>query len=229
MESDKLWRCHGQIDLDVSLVPVLIPTSALPIFTILHVAISLAAIVSGFIVLFGMIANERLDGWTAFFLATTVATSLTGFGFPIKGMTPGLAFGVISMVILAAVIYGRYSRHLTGAWRPVYVIGAVFAFYLNFVVLIVQSFQKVGILKTLAPHQTEPPFVAAQIFALVVFISFGTLAVKRFRGFRTPRSLDPQVGQHRDCLIQVFVHGTISDRTTSAKPRPAVPGVSGRS
>ena len=81
--------------------------------------------------------------WTAFFLATTVLTSVTGFGFPIKGMTPGIAFGIISLVVLAAVIYARYPRHLAGLWRRVYVIGAVFAFYLNFVVLIVQSFQKV--------------------------------------------------------------------------------------
>ena len=93
---------------------MIIPTSALPTFTIIHVAISLAAIASGFIVLFGMIASRRFDGWTAFFLATTVATSVTGFGFPIKGMTPGLAFGVISLVVLTAVIYARYSRHLAG-------------------------------------------------------------------------------------------------------------------
>jgi hypothetical protein len=160
---------------------VLIPDSALPTFTIIHVAISLAAIASGFMVLFGMIANKRLDGWTAFFLATTVATSVTGFGFPIKGMTPGIAFGVISLVVLSAVIYARYRRRLAGIWRPVYVIGAVFAFYLNFVVLIVQSFQKVPTLKDLAPTQSEPPFMAAQLVSLVAFIVLGTFAVRKFR------------------------------------------------
>jgi hypothetical protein len=160
---------------------VLIPTSALPTFTIVHVAISLAAIGSGFVILFGMIANKRLDGWTAFFLATMVATSVTGFGFPIKGMTPGIAFGIISPVVLAAVIYARYPRHLTGVWRGVYVIGALVAFYLNFVVLIVQSFQKVPALHTLAPTQSEPPFLAAQLVPLAAFLVLGTLAVKRFR------------------------------------------------
>jgi len=160
---------------------VLIPTSALPTFTIIHVAISLAAIASGFVVLFGMIANRRLDAWTAFYLATTVATSVTGFGFPIKGMTPGIAFGLISLVVLAAVIYARYPRHLAGPWRWVYIVGSVFAFYLNFVVLIIQSFQKGGVLKALAPTQSEPPFMAAQLVSLVAFIVLGTLAVKRFR------------------------------------------------
>jgi len=162
---------------------VFIPTSALPAFTILHVAISLAGIASGFVVLFGMIANKRLDGWTAFFLTTTVATSVTGFGFPIKGMTPGIAFGAISLVVLSAVSYARYGRHLAGIWRPVYVIGAVFALYLNFVVLIVQSFQKVPNLKAFAPTQSEPPFMAAQLISLVTFMALGTFAVKKFRNY----------------------------------------------
>jgi len=162
---------------------VFIPTSALPAFTILHVAISLAGIASGFVVLFGMIANKRLDGWTAFFLTTTVATSVTGFGFPIKGMTPGIAFGAISLVVLSAVSYARYGRHLAGFWRPVYVIGAVFALYLNFVVLIVQSFQKVPNLKAFAPTQSEPPFMAAQLISLVTFMALGTFAVKKFRNY----------------------------------------------
>jgi hypothetical protein len=160
---------------------VFIPISALPAFTVFHVALSLAAIASGFVVLFGMIADRRLDGWTAFFLATTVATSATGFGFPIRCMTPGVAFGIISLVVLAAVIYARYPRHLAGGWRRVYVIGAVFAFYLNFVVLIVQSFQKVASLHALAPKQNEPPFLAAQVVSMVAFIVLGSLAVKNFR------------------------------------------------
>jgi hypothetical protein len=160
---------------------VLIPTSAFPAFTVFHVAISLAAIASGWVVLLGMIANRRLDGWTAFFLATTVLTSVTGFGFPIRGMTPGIAFGIISLVVLAVVIYARYPRHLAGGWRRVYIIGAAFAFYLNFVVLIVQSFQKVPALHDLAPNQNEPPFLAVQVVSTVAFIVLGTLAAKRFR------------------------------------------------
>jgi hypothetical protein len=160
---------------------MLIPESALPAFTIIHVAISLAAIASGFVVLFGMIANKSLKGWTVFFLTTTVATSVTGFGFPIKGMTPGLAFGIISLVILAPTIYALYGRHLAGGWRLIYVIGAAVAFYLNFVVLIVQSFQKVPALHALAPQQNEPPFLITQIVAMVVFLVLGFLTFKWFR------------------------------------------------
>ena len=57
-------------------------------FTLLHVAITLVAIASGLIVLFGMLGAHRMPGWTALFLATTILTSVTGFMFPIQGFTP---------------------------------------------------------------------------------------------------------------------------------------------
>jgi hypothetical protein len=150
-------------------------------FTLIHVAISLVAIASGLVVLFGMIAGKRLDAWTAFFLATTIATSVTGFLFPFHGVTPGIVLGVISMVVLAVALYARYGGHLAGVWRLAYVITAVMALYLNVFVLIVQSFQKVPALAALAPTQSEPPFAIAQGIALAAFIALGILAGKKFR------------------------------------------------
>ncbi len=151
-------------------------SSGLEIYTLIHVAISLVAIGSGFVVLFGMLAGKRLDRWTAFFLATTVLTSATGFGFPITGITPGIVIGIISLLVLAVTIYARYAGRLVGIWRPVYVVTAVIALYLNFLVLIVQSFLKVPVLKTLAPTQS-----IAQLIAMAAFIVLGYLAVIRFR------------------------------------------------
>jgi hypothetical protein len=171
-----------------------LPTPALPAFTVIHVAISLAALASGVVVVFGMIANKRLNGWVAFFLATTVATSMTGFGFASEGMTPGIALGVISLVVLSIVIYARYPCHLAGRWCGVYVIGAVFAFHLNFFVLVVQSFQKVPILHAIAPTQTEAPLAVAQIISLVAFLALGTLATKRFR----PKAVPTPVNEVRN-------------------------------
>jgi hypothetical protein len=155
-------------------------SSGLQIYTLIHVGISLLAIGSGFIVLFGLLAGKRLDRLTAFFLATTVLTSLTGFGFPITGFTPGIIIGIISLVVLAPAIYARYPGRLAGFWRPVYVVMAVIAQYLNFFVLIVQSFMKVPALHSLAPNGSEPPFLIAQVVTLVAFIVLGSLAVIRF-------------------------------------------------
>jgi hypothetical protein len=156
--------------------------SGLAVYTLIHVVISLVAIGSGFVVLFGLIAGKRLDMWTEVFLASTVATSLTGFGFPIHGFTPGIGIGIISLLVLAVAIFALYARHLTGIWRPVYVVTAVIALYLNFLVLIVQSFQKVPVLRALAPTQSEPPFAIAQLTALAVFIVLGAVAAIRYRG-----------------------------------------------
>src|ERR1051325_9727479 len=105
--------------------------SALAIFTFIHVLISLVAIASGFLVVFGVITGRRLDGWTAFFLATTAATSVTGFFFPFHGITPAIITGIISLAVLAVSSYARYSRGLAGGWRKVYVITAILALYLN--------------------------------------------------------------------------------------------------
>src|SRR4051812_29890252 len=89
-----------------------------------------------------MLTGKRLDGWNAFFLATTVATSVTGFGFPIRGFTPGIGLSILSLLVLAVAIYARYARHLAGVWRRVYVISATTALYFNFFVLILSPFKR---------------------------------------------------------------------------------------
>jgi hypothetical protein len=150
-------------------------------FTLLHVAITLAAIASGLIVLFGMLGAHRMPGWTALFLVTTILTSVTGFMFPIHGFTPALGVGIISLVILAIALLALYGKHLVGAWRWIYVATAVTALWFNVFVLIVQSFQKISILQMLAPTQSEPPFLTAQGVALAAFLALGVMAALRFR------------------------------------------------
>ena len=151
-------------------------------FTLFHVVISLIGIASGLIVLlFGLLASRRLPGWTALFLLTTAATSITGFFFPFHGFTPAIALGVLSLVILAAAIAALYAFRLAGAWRWIYVVSAVAALYLNVFVLVVQSFQKVPALHALAPTQKEPPFAVTQGVVLLLFVVLGVLAVRRFR------------------------------------------------
>jgi len=150
-------------------------------FTILHTAISLIAIASGLVVLAGMLRARRLPGWTAVFLVTTVFTSVTGFMFPINGLTPAIVFGLISIVILVIALAALYLKHLSGAWRWIYVTTALVALYLNVFVLIVQSFQKLPALQKLAPTQSEPPFLIAQAAALIAFLILGAMAARKFR------------------------------------------------
>ena len=153
---------------------------SLATYTLIHVIISLIGIGSGLIVLFGMFGGKRLDRMTAVFLATTALTSLTGFGFPFEGVTPGIILGILSLLVLALTIPARYSFHMAGKWRAIYVITAVIALYFNCFVLIAQSFLKIPALHALAPKGNEPPFAIAQGILLVLFIVAGTLAVKKF-------------------------------------------------
>jgi len=149
-------------------------------FTMVHVIISLIGIVSGFIVLFGLLNASRRAGWTALFLATTILTSVTGFFFPTPRILPSQVVGVISLVALAVALFAFYRSHLAGAWRWVYVTCAVLALYLNVFVGVVQSFQKLAFLQPLAPTQSEAPFLIAQLVVMGLFILLGVLAVKRF-------------------------------------------------
>lgn len=150
-------------------------------FTLVHVALSLVGIFSGLIVLSGLLRAHPMNGWTLLFLVTTVATSVTGFFFPFKGITPAIMLGILSMIVLILAIMARYAFHLAGAWRWVYVVSAVIALYFNFFVLVVQSFLHIPALHVLAPKGSEPPFAIAQGIVFVLFLVAGILAVKRFR------------------------------------------------
>ncbi|MCI4566651.1 hypothetical protein [Lysobacter sp. CFH 32150] len=150
-------------------------------FTLFHVALSLVGIVAGLVVVKGLLQSQRLPGWTAAFLSTTLATTVTGFLFPFHGFTPALGVGVVSAAVLALTLIALYERHLAGSWRWIYVVGAVVSLYLNVFVLIVQSFTKVPALHVLAPTQQEPPFAIVQGVVLLLFVALGVLAVRRFR------------------------------------------------
>jgi hypothetical protein len=149
--------------------------------TKIHVVISLIGILTGLVVLIGLISGRRFNGWTAWFLTSTVGTSVTGFFFPFHGVTPGIILGIISLFLLAVAIFARYFRRFVGAWRGIYVVTAMIALYLNVSVLIAQLFQKVPALKALAPTQTDPPFLVAQLSTLMIFILLTIAAALRFR------------------------------------------------
>lgn len=150
-------------------------------YTTLHVIISITAILSGLVVLLAMDGNRRLPALTALFLATTTLTSVGGFFFHSKMIGPPHIVGVISLIDLAIALWALYLGKLSGAWRPVYVVTATVALYLNFFVLVVQAFDKVAALHALAPTGKEPPFAAAQGATLVLFVILGYLAVRKYR------------------------------------------------
>jgi hypothetical protein len=156
---------------------------SLSAFTTLHVIISLIAIASGILVMFGLLGSRRMPGWTAIFLLFTILTSATGFVFPFDKLLPSHMIGILSLVLLAIACIALYGMKLAGAWRWNYVLSAMVALYLNVFVLVIQGFLKVGPLHALAPSipPSEPPFAVLQGIVLVFFVIVMIGAVRRFR------------------------------------------------
>jgi hypothetical protein len=150
--------------------------------TLLHVAISLIAIVSGLIVLFGLFKSQSMQGLTAVFLLTTILTNATGFMFPFDKLLPSHIIAILSLVLLAIACIALYGMKLSGAWRAIYLITAIASLYFNVFVLVIQSFLKVGPLHALAPSvpPSEPPFAIVQGIVLVLFVLATIKAVRRY-------------------------------------------------
>jgi hypothetical protein len=156
---------------------------SLSAFTTLHVVISLIAIVAGIIVMFGMLGSNPMPGLTAIFLLFTILTSVTGFLFPFKGVTPADVVGALSLVLLAIACIALYIMKLSGGWRWIYVVTALISLYLNVFVLVIQSFLKIPALTTVAPGNppSGPVFAVVQGIVLVFFVLMIVGAVRRFR------------------------------------------------
>ncbi len=160
---------------------------SLSAFTTLHVIISLIAIVSGVVVMFGLLGSSRMPGLTAIFLLLTILTSATGFLFPFEKLLPSHMIGILSLVLLAIACIALYVTQLSGAWRWIYVLTAMISLYLNVFVLVIQSFLKVPALTALAPGNppSGPVFAVVQGVVLVVFAIVIIGGVRRFRPMPT--------------------------------------------
>jgi hypothetical protein len=156
---------------------------SLATFTTVHVIISLIAIVSGILVMFGLLGSNRMPAMTAIFLLFTILTSATGFLFPFEKLLPSHMIGILSLVLLAIACIALYGMKLSGAWRWIYALTAMIALYLNIFVLIIQAFLKIGPLHALAPSvpPSEPPFAVVQGIVLLFFILVIIGTVRRFR------------------------------------------------
>jgi len=151
--------------------------------TLIHLAISLGAIVTGLMALAAMLEGRTPVTLTAIFLGLTVLTSATGYLFHNTSVTPAMVVGAVSLAILAVALFALYGRHLAGRWRTTYVITAILALYLNVFVLVIQSFIKIPALHALAPSipPAGPVFGAVQGVVLIAFVVAGWLAVKAGR------------------------------------------------
>ena len=156
-------------------------TLDLSTFAWIHTLLSLVPLVAGLVVVANLVKSADSPGWTMLFFVTAIATNVTGFGFPFHQFLPSHGVAIISLVVLFAALAGRYLLHLQGHGRWLYVVGIVAGLYFDYFVLIAQAFNKVNVLRPLAPTQSEPPFAIAQGVLLLVFVIIGYVAVKAYR------------------------------------------------
>ena len=159
---------------------------SLSTFVTVHVIISLIAIVSGLVVMFGLLTSKSMPGLTAIFLLFTILTSATGFLIPpllSEKLLPSHIVGGLSLVLLAIACIALYGMKLSGAWRWIYAVTALLSLYLNVFVLVIQGFLKVPALHALAPGEPPggPVFAVVQLIVLVFFVIVIIGAVRRFR------------------------------------------------
>jgi hypothetical protein len=150
------------------------------LYTWFHILVSLVMLVVGFVVVKDLLRSHIDPIWMAVFLTTGVLTSATGFGFPFTRFGDSHYVGLISLVLLALAILGLYVFKLTGAWRWIFALSVVLAFYFDALVAIVQLFRKAPVLG--APTASnEPQFVIAQLILLAIIIWLCVKAVRQFR------------------------------------------------
>jgi hypothetical protein len=149
-------------------------------FTFLHVELSLLGIGAGLFVMIGFLKSFQVRLVTALFFLTTAGTSLSGFFFPNKTVTPGIVLGVLSLIALAVAIFAQYAKKLDGPWRAAYVVSVCVALYFNCFVLVVQGFAKVPALNRIAPTMASPAFGIAQLLVLCLFVLLTIRAVKLY-------------------------------------------------
>ena len=149
-------------------------------FTFFHTTLSLIWLVAGFPVVAGLLHSRVPKAWTVIFLVTGVLTCVTGYGFKTSMILPSHVVGALSLVVLALAIFGLYVFHLAGAWRWIYAVSMVIAFWFNSFVAVVQAFMKIPVVNALAPTQSEPPFAVAQIAVLLIIVYLIYASVRRF-------------------------------------------------
>ena len=150
-----------------------------------HTWLSLLALFSGIVVVFGLLLRKKLGRWTGFYLTTAVATSVTGFFLPAPHLLPSHIVGILSLLVLGLAILARYFFHFAGAWRAIYVVSTMVALFFLVFVAIAQAFAKIPALKALAPTQSEPPFAISELTTLVIFVLLIIAGLRSFRFART--------------------------------------------
>jgi hypothetical protein len=94
-------------------------------YTFLYALISLIAIGSGLIIMFGFLIGRELNALNFNLSDHDGVDERDRLWFPFEHLLPSHIIGILSLRVLALAILARYVFHLAGRWRWVDVVGAL--------------------------------------------------------------------------------------------------------
>ena len=153
---------------------ILFPGISLSTYTTVHVALSLAGIAAGVVVLLRPSRAPKAFGITSLFLATTFAATVTGLLYMVAfpRFRLGHAIGIASLVVFAPTLLALYRHRLVGVWLQTGIAGATTLLYLNAFIAVMQAFAKIDALRGLEATFV-PPLLLAHLLLLAVCLWLG--------------------------------------------------------
>gem|GEM_PF-4058298 len=149
-------------------------------FTGLHAVIGMLMLVSGAVMLFGMVQGKYRRRWTILFFVTA---GLTDAGVLLLHDVALLQDYPLELCALVLLITGAFAFYLRGAerhWRGVYIIASVTALCLNVQVATEQSFLTLPSLMRLMPLDPAPVFFAEPLLLTLLFLCTCIAALCRY-------------------------------------------------
>jgi hypothetical protein len=153
----------------------------MPLFTAVHVLLSLVALATGVIVLFQLRQRVFKSQLAVAYLVTSVLTTATGFGFAFVKLLPSHIVGGLSSVSLLLMAWAAFRLAGSRA-RVVYIVAASISVYFLAFVALAQAFTKIPALNALGPGLSGAPFIVAQTAVLAAFVVWTVLILTRQRG-----------------------------------------------
>ncbi len=155
----------------------------LSILTIIQIAVSLSAIGSGIVVLFGLLTGKLFGKWALIFLKCSLITSEIGLFLPfhpLQGLTPTQAAFMLSVYVVGVATLAWRKYHLVGTWRSIFALTATIVLYLNSVAFLAQVFKLVSHSQMPAFSRPGPTSTVAQFLFMALFAVLGILAARKF-------------------------------------------------
>ncbi|HSA88979.1 MAG TPA: hypothetical protein VLF42_03675 [Burkholderiales bacterium] len=147
-----------------------------------HTAISLIAVVAGFVALAGAreISTRSAAGLT--FFGGTVISCLTAFGiFQHGGFGVPHVFAIVTLVVLAVALAAERAGAFARLSRYVATVGYSFALFLHFVPATVETLLRLPAGAPYLAHPEDPKAQPIIGFFFLLFLIGATLQVRRIR------------------------------------------------